>query len=114
MWELTISLHRLQAPWRTARCRPPIAIPDTPGYEVDLGLAGKLVVNEQIPVEGADKGLTVNAVHLTTPAGADVVIGSSTSSAHDRVRIAVRTHFCAYTLLCVHTVGAHVCDRWGP
>ncbi|MGW0731341.1 choice-of-anchor P family protein [Streptomyces sp. NPDC002851] len=61
----------------------PIEIPDTPGYEVDLGLAGKLVVNEQIPVEGADQGLTVNAVHLTTPAGADVVIGSSTSSAHD-------------------------------
>ncbi|MDQ8702018.1 choice-of-anchor P family protein [Streptomyces sp. LHD-70] len=61
----------------------PVEIPDTPGFEVDLGLAGKLVVNEQIPVEGADKGLTVNAVHLTTLAGADVVIGSSTSSAHD-------------------------------
>ncbi|MDI3386078.1 choice-of-anchor P family protein [Streptomyces sp. B-S-A8] len=61
----------------------PVEIPDTPGFEVDLGLAGKLVVNEQIPVDGADKGLTVNAVHLTTLAGADVVIGSSTSSAHD-------------------------------
>ncbi|MEU5000233.1 choice-of-anchor P family protein [Streptomyces sp. NPDC021622] len=61
----------------------PITAPDTPGYEVDLGLAGRLVVNEQIPVEGADKGLTVNAVHLTTLAGVDVVIGSSTSSAHD-------------------------------
>ncbi|MFE7276459.1 choice-of-anchor P family protein [Streptomyces sp. NPDC057623] len=60
----------------------PVEIPDTPGYELDLGLTGKLVINEQIPVEGADEGLTVNAVHLTTPAGADVVIGSSTSSAH--------------------------------
>ncbi|TGB09558.1 M23 family metallopeptidase [Streptomyces sp. MZ04] len=61
----------------------PVSLPDTPGYEVDLGLAGKLVVNEQTPVAGADKGLTVNAVHLTTLAGADVVIGSSTTSAHD-------------------------------
>ncbi|MEU5955856.1 M23 family metallopeptidase [Streptomyces sp. NPDC047525] len=61
----------------------PVSIPDTPGYEVDLGLVGKLVVNEQLPVEGADQGLTVNAVHLTTLAGADVVIGSSTTSAHD-------------------------------
>ncbi|MDX3226732.1 M23 family metallopeptidase [Streptomyces sp. ME19-01-6] len=61
----------------------PVSIPDTPGYEVDLGVAGKLVVNEQIPVADADHGLTVNAVHLTTPTGADVVIGSSTSSAHD-------------------------------
>ncbi|MEV0317385.1 choice-of-anchor P family protein [Streptomyces sp. NPDC050658] len=61
----------------------PVDIPDTPGHEVDLGLAGKLVVNEQLPVDGADQGLTVNAVHLTTLAGADVVIGSSTTSAHD-------------------------------
>lgn len=61
----------------------PVSIPDTPGFEVDLGVAGKLVVNEQTPVDDTDKGLTVNAVHLTTPLGADVVIGSSTSSAHD-------------------------------
>lgn len=62
----------------------PVEISDTPGFEVDLGsLVGKLVVNEQTPVKGADKGLTVNAVHLTTPTGVDLVIGSSTSSAHD-------------------------------
>ncbi|MDI3404188.1 M23 family metallopeptidase [Streptomyces cavernicola] len=60
-----------------------VELPSTPGFEVDLGPAGKLVVNEQTRVKGADKGLTVNAVHLTTLGGADVVLGSSTSSAHN-------------------------------
>ncbi|MFH8442866.1 choice-of-anchor P family protein [Streptomyces sp. NPDC018026] len=60
----------------------PVDVPDTPNFEVDLGLAGKLVVNEQTPVDGADQGLTVNAVHLTGLGGAEVVIGSSTTAAH--------------------------------
>lgn len=55
---------------------------DTPDLEVDLGVAGvKLVVNEQIETD--DGGLTVNAAHLTGPGGLDVVIGSSTSTAHN-------------------------------
>ncbi|MCT9083739.1 choice-of-anchor P family protein [Streptomyces fulvoviolaceus] len=59
----------------------PVEIPDTPNHSIDLGAGAKLVVNEQIPVEGADQGLTVNAVHLTALGGADVVLGSSTSGA---------------------------------
>ncbi|MGW6904606.1 choice-of-anchor P family protein [Streptomyces sp. NPDC054940] len=59
----------------------PVNVPDTPNHEIDLGAGAKLVVNEQTPVDGADKGLTVNAVHLTALGGADVVIGSSTSGA---------------------------------
>lgn len=59
----------------------PIDIPDTPNHSIDLGAGAKLVVNEQVPVEGADQGLTVNAVHLTALGGADVVLGSSTSAA---------------------------------
>lgn len=59
----------------------PVSVPDTPNYEIDLGAGAKLVVNEQTPVDDADKGLTVNALHLTALGGADVVIGSSTSGA---------------------------------
>jgi hypothetical protein len=48
-----------------------------------LGLA-TLTVNEQKPVPGADKGLTVNALHLTGLGGAvDIVVGSATSDAHN-------------------------------
>ncbi|KUN98971.1 hypothetical protein AQJ67_26750 [Streptomyces caeruleatus] len=61
----------------------PVTIPDTPNYEINLGLGAKLVVNEQTPVEGADQGLTVNAVHLTVAGGTDLVIGSTTSAAHN-------------------------------
>ncbi|WP_329078537.1 choice-of-anchor P family protein [Streptomyces niveus] len=59
----------------------PVSLPDTPNFVIDLGVAGKLVVNEQIPADDADKGLTVNAVHLTALGGADVVIGSTTTGA---------------------------------
>ncbi|MCH6162794.1 choice-of-anchor P family protein [Streptomyces marispadix] len=55
---------------------------DTPNLEVDLGVVGaKLVVNERITTD--DGGLTVNAAHLTAPGGIDVVIGSSSSTAHN-------------------------------
>jgi hypothetical protein len=51
---------------------------------VDLPGLAKLVVNEQVPVRGADHGLTVNAVHLTMADGtADVVIASATSDVHN-------------------------------
>jgi len=59
----------------------PVVVPDTPNHSIDLGAGAKLVVNEQVPVDGADRGLTVNAVHLTALGGADVVLGSTTSGA---------------------------------
>ena len=53
---------------------------------VDLPGVAKLVVNEQVPVPGADHGLTVNAVHLTMPDGTvDVVVASATSDVHNCV-----------------------------
>ncbi|MER6124230.1 choice-of-anchor P family protein [Streptomyces sp. NPDC001795] len=57
-----------------------VKLDGTPNQTVDLGVLGtKLVVDEQVKNDG---GLTVNAVHLTAP-GVDVVIGSSTSAAHN-------------------------------
>jgi hypothetical protein len=55
-----------------------------PNSGIDLGVVGKLVLNEQLPVPGADQGLTVNALHVEALAGAvDVVVGSSTSDIHN-------------------------------
>lgn len=51
--------------------------------EIQLAGAAKLIVNEQVPVEGAEHGLTVNAVHLVSPGVADVVIASATSDVHN-------------------------------
>jgi hypothetical protein len=51
---------------------------------VELPGAAKLVVNEQLPVPGADHGLTVNAVHLIAGDGlSDVVVASATSDVHN-------------------------------
>jgi len=41
-----------------------------------------LVFNEQVPVPGADQGLTVNAVHLKA-LGLLVVLASATSDIHN-------------------------------
>ena len=41
------------------------------------------ILNEQIPVPGADKGLTVNAVHIKALGLLDVVIASATSDIHN-------------------------------
>jgi len=50
--------------------------------ELPLGV-GKIVLNEQLPVAGADHGLTVNAIHITVPAlGIDVIVSSATSDIH--------------------------------
>jgi hypothetical protein len=43
----------------------------------------KIVLNEQVPVAGADKGTTVNAVHITEPGLGSVVLASSTSDIHN-------------------------------
>jgi hypothetical protein len=58
----------------------PVEIGDAPDFVVDLGVGAKLVINEQIETE---HGLTVNAAHLTAVGGVDIVIASSTSTAHN-------------------------------
>ncbi|MBE8476921.1 M23 family metallopeptidase [Streptomyces justiciae] len=58
----------------------PITVPNVPNYSIDLGPTAKLVVNEQLKTPN---GLTVNALHLTALGGADVVVASSTSGAHN-------------------------------
>ena len=61
-----------------------IAVPTAPNSTIDLAGGAKLVINEQLPVAGADHGLTVNAVHLIGLGGViDIVIGSSSSAAHN-------------------------------
>jgi hypothetical protein len=42
-----------------------------------------LILNEQIPVPGADQGLTVNAVHVKALGLLDVVLASATSDIHN-------------------------------
>lgn len=60
-----------------------IPVPEAPNTVIDLGVA-RLIVNEQLRVQDADYGLTVNALHLTDPAGLiDVVVASATSDAHN-------------------------------
>lgn len=62
----------------------PVAISGEPNSVIDLGAGARVVINEQKPVAGAERGLTVNAVHLTALNGTvDVVVGSSTSSLHN-------------------------------
>jgi hypothetical protein len=62
----------------------PVEVTGEPNAEVNLPGAARLVVNEQLPVPGADHGRTVNAVHLTAANRAvDVVIASATSDVHN-------------------------------
>jgi hypothetical protein len=53
-----------------------------PNTTLHVGLA-KVVVNEQSAVPGADHGLVVDAVHVSVPGLADIVIGSSKSDIHN-------------------------------
>lgn len=58
----------------------PVNVSVHPGANTTVTVLGvTLVFNEQIPVTGADKGLTVNAVHIKALGLLDVVIASSTS-----------------------------------
>ncbi|HEY3606132.1 MAG TPA: choice-of-anchor P family protein [Pseudonocardiaceae bacterium] len=62
----------------------PVTVPTAPNSVINLAGGGKLVIDEQLPVPGADFGTTVNAVHLTALGGlVDVVVASSTSDAHN-------------------------------
>jgi hypothetical protein len=54
-----------------------------PNTTIPLLLPGaKIVLNEQLPVAGADHGLEVNAIHVIVPNIADVVVSSSRSDIH--------------------------------
>jgi PKD repeat protein len=60
----------------------PSPTPLAPNTTINLGVL-KIVLNEQVPVAGADKGTTVNAVHITEPGLGSVVLASSTSDIHN-------------------------------
>jgi hypothetical protein len=53
-----------------------------PNSTIDLGVA-KLVLNEQKPVPGSDRGLAVTGAHLTLVGGSEVVIAATTSATHN-------------------------------
>lgn len=62
----------------------PVDTQVAPNSGIDLGGGARLILNEQLPVPGADHGMTVNALHLTVLGGAvDVVLASSTSDIHN-------------------------------
>src|SRR5262249_52138081 len=64
----------------------PVTVPSAPNSKIALPGVGTLTVNEQVPVSGADAGLTVNGLHLDALGGtANLVIGSATSDAHNCV-----------------------------
>jgi len=50
-----------------------------PNTTINLGIL-KIVLNQQIPITGAEKGLTVNAIHITALNGAINLIVASSSS----------------------------------
>jgi hypothetical protein len=55
-----------------------------PGPNTTVSILGiTLVLNEQLPVPGADQGLTVNAVHIKALGLLDVVLASATSDIHN-------------------------------
>jgi hypothetical protein len=56
-------------------------VPAKPNTTINVGLL-KVVLNEQIPAAGAGRGLTVNAVHITSPANGsllNLIVASATS-----------------------------------
>lgn len=60
------------------------SVPTAPNSAIDLSGGGRIVVNEQQPVSGADDGITVVGVRIIPPGGAgDIVIASSTSAVHN-------------------------------
>jgi hypothetical protein len=57
-----------------------------PNTAIALAGGGAVILNEQIPMAGADAGLTVNAIHVfvhTVTANVDVIISSATSDIHN-------------------------------
>jgi Zn-dependent metalloprotease len=64
----------------------PVTVPSGANSTITLPGVGTLTINEQIPVNGADAGLTVNGLHLNALGGAaNLVLASATSDAHNCV-----------------------------
>lgn len=62
----------------------PVNVSLHPGPNTTISVLGiTLVLNEQLPVAGADQGLTVNAVHVKALGLLDAVLASSTSDIHN-------------------------------
>jgi hypothetical protein len=62
----------------------PINVDVHPGPNTAVDVLGvHIVLNEQVPVPGADQGLTVNAVHITVLGLLDVTLASATSDIHN-------------------------------
>jgi hypothetical protein len=62
----------------------PVNIALHPGPNTTVSVLGiTLVLNEQLPVPGADQGLTVNTVHVEALGLLDVVLASATSDIHN-------------------------------
>jgi hypothetical protein len=64
-----------------------VAVPSGPNATLALPLGGRIIFNEQLPVAGADEGMTVNGAHIIVPpllglAAVDLVLASSTSAIH--------------------------------
>lgn len=69
--------------FRNLHLRRPDFLPQ-PNTGINLGGLAKLILNEQLPVAGADHGLTVNALRLLVLDGTvNVVVASATSDAHN-------------------------------
>jgi len=64
-----------------------VVVPTTPNSTIPLPLGGRIVVDEQSPVSGADFGLAENAVHIVVPGLSgnlvDVTVGSAVSASHN-------------------------------
>lgn len=61
-----------------------VEVTGEPNAVVELPGVARLVINEQLPVPGAEHGRTVNAVRVEAGGGAaDVVIASATSDVHN-------------------------------
>jgi len=62
----------------------PLNINVHPAPNTTISVAGiTIILNEQVPVPGADHGLTVNAVHIKALGLLDVTVASSTSDIHN-------------------------------
>jgi hypothetical protein len=62
----------------------PLAVNLHPAPNTTISVLGiTVVLNEQVPVAGADHGLTVNAVHVKAAGLLDVVLASATSDIHN-------------------------------
>lgn len=64
-----------------------VVVPTQPNSTIPLAGGGKIVINEQAPVAGADFGLAENAVHIVLPGLVgnlvDITVGSAVSASHN-------------------------------